>query len=93
MRSLAAKTVSLPAARSRRISTRLSSLSLMKRNVILETSRANARDGDIYKWHGATLPNGRYNHFAPNVSYRAIGLAVAGGEGIPLGDRGASANV
>ncbi len=48
----------------------LSSLSLMKCNVILEASRAKAREGEISKWHGATLLNGGYIHFAPNVSYR-----------------------
>jgi hypothetical protein len=35
-------------------------LLLMKYNVILEASRADAREGDISKWHGATLLNGGY---------------------------------
>jgi hypothetical protein len=51
-------------------------LSLMKCNVILEASRANAREGDISKWHGATLLNGGYIFVAPNKHYRKCAAAV-----------------
>jgi hypothetical protein len=41
----------------------------MKCNVILEASRV-IEGGDISNWHGATLLNGGYIHFSPNISNR-----------------------
>jgi hypothetical protein len=42
----------------------------MKCNAILETSIAVAAEGDMSKWHGATLLNGGYISLSYNEHYR-----------------------
>jgi len=42
----------------------------MKCNAILEVSIAVATEGDMSKWHGATLLNGGYIILSPNNSYQ-----------------------
>lgn len=73
----AAGVVSRPLARSRRISRRESSLSLVKCNAIPAASITIATEGDRSKSHGATLLNGGYTK-----------LVALGGQELALGDIG-----
>jgi hypothetical protein len=42
----------------------------MKCNAILEASIAVAAEGDMSKWHGATLLNGGYIMLSSKIYYR-----------------------